>query len=188
LTPIGAAIFALFIYKLFSPLLRRVKDVAKLNRIFALLVIIAGAFAAYALGANDVGNATGMVHAVAGGETSWTPQIIGLFGGVALAIGALTYSWRVMQTVGTGITRLDAITACAAQLGAAITVWTFTQFGIPVSTSQAIVGGVAGAGLVKGIAAVSKGKLGEIGVAWILTPTVAAGLTFLLGWLAIGVI
>lgn len=187
LTPIGAAIFAFIIYKLFTPLLRRIKDVAKLNRIFSLLVIMAGAFAAYALGANDVGNATGMVHAVAGGESSLTPQLIGLFGGVALAIGALTYSWRVMQTVGTGITRLDAITACAAQLGAAITVWTFTQFGIPVSTSQAIVGGVAGAGLVKGIAAVSRRKLGEIGVAWLLTPTVAAGLTFLLGWLAIGV-
>ncbi|MEA1905321.1 MAG: inorganic phosphate transporter [Candidatus Hadarchaeota archaeon] len=187
LTPIGAAIFAFIIYKLLSPLLRRVKDVATLNRIFGLLIIIAGAFTAYALGANDVGNATGMIYAVGGGGTSWSPQIIALFGGVALAIGSLTYSWRVMQTVGGGITRLDAVTACAAQLGAALTVWTFTQFGIPVSTSQAIVGGVVGAGLVKGVAAVSKRRLGEIGVAWILTPTAAASLTFLLGWLAIGV-
>jgi len=95
----------------------------------------------------------------------------------------LTYSRKVMHTVGTGITRLDALTAFAAQLGAALTVWSFVQFGIPVSTTQAIVGAVAGAGLVKGAAAVSGRKLGHIGIAWVLTPAITCTFSFLLGWL-----
>lgn len=190
LSPIAAAGFAYFMYHAAGPALRRIGSAATLNRVLTVLVVSTGAFAAYSLGANDVGNATAMLYVVSqsgAGSIGWTQQVVGLFGGVALAVGALTYSRRVMKTVGTGITNLDAMTTFAAQFGAAFTVWIFTQFGVPVSTSQAIVGGVAGAGLVKGTAAVSKGKLGEIGVAWVLTPTVAAGLTFGLGWLVLGV-
>lgn len=189
LTPIAAAIFAYIAYHVAGPALRKIGSAATVTRVLTILVVSTGAFAAYSLGANDVGNATAMIYAVAGGGPAeiWSPQVIGLFGGIALAVGALTYSRRVMETVGTGITSLDAMTAFAAQFGAALTVWIFTQFGIPVSTSQAIVGGVAGAGLVKGTAAVSKGKLGEIGVAWVLTPTVAAALAFGLGWMVLGV-
>ncbi|KXB01185.1 hypothetical protein AKJ44_02825 [candidate division MSBL1 archaeon SCGC-AAA261F17] len=186
-TPIGAAIFAFIIYKLFTPALRRMKSAVTINRVFGALVVAGGAFTAYSLGANGVGTATAVLYAVSGGgeSTIWSPQLIALFGGVALAIGALTYSRRVMRTVGSGITRLDAPTACAAQFGAALTVWSFTQFGMPVSTSQSIVGGVLGVGLVKGIATVSKGKLGRIGVAWILTPLAGAGITLLFGWIAV---
>lgn len=189
LTPIVAAVFAYTIYHIAGPLLRRISNAATLNRVLGMLVVSTGAFTAYSLGANNVGSATAMIYAVAGGEAagmSWTPQVVGLFGGVALTVGALTYSRRVMEMVGTGITSLDAVTAFAAQFGAAPTVWIFIQFGVPVSTSQAIVGGVAGAGLVKGTAAVSKKKLGKICVAWLLTPTVAAGLTFGIGWLFLG--
>lgn len=188
LSPVGGAIAAFILYKLLNPALRWVKDPAKLNRIFGFLVIVAGAFAAYTLGTNDVGASTGVLYAVLGGDVMWSAQFIALFGGVALAVGAITYSRRVMQTVGSGITQLDVTTACVAQLGAAITVWTFNQFGIPVSTSQAIVGAIVGVGLVKGTTTVSKRKLGQISIAWILTPTVAAAMSFFLGWLAIGVL
>lgn len=188
LTPIGAALFAYIIYHAAGVGLRRIGSVTKLNRVLGLLIIVTGAFTAYSLGANSVGNATAMIYVVSestGSEIAWTPRVIGLFGGIALATGAITYSRRVMETVGGGITRLDATTAFAAQFGAGATVWIFIQFGIPVSTSQAIVGGVAGAGLVKGTAAVSRRKLGEIAGAWILTPTVAAGLTFLIGFVVL---
>lgn len=76
-----------------------------------------------------------------------------------MTVGALTYGRKVMTTVGMGITKLDTMTAFSAQFGAALIVWCFTQFGIPVSTSQAIVDGVARAGLVKGTAAVSTSEL-----------------------------
>jgi len=185
LNPFGAAFFAFITYHIAKGGLRSIGSATTLNRILKSLVIATGAFTAYSIGTNTVGNATALLTVVVGGsgqEVFWTPRLIGLFGGIALSVGVITYSWRVMETVGRGITRLDATTGFAAQLGAASTIWIFTQFGIPVSSSQAIVGGVAGAGLVKGTAAVSKGKLGKIAIAWVLTPTAAAGLTFLIGW------
>jgi PiT family inorganic phosphate transporter len=191
LTPLGAAFFAYVIHRFAGHLMGRVKNVLLVTKIFSALVIITCAYAAYALGANDVGNSTGVIYAAFGEGTGVgemrTMQLIGLFGGVAMAVGALTYSRRVMRTVGTSITALDAMSAFAAQFGAALTVHLFTQFGIPVSTSQAIVGGVIGAGLVKGVLAVNKRKIGEIGIAWILTPLTAALFSFMLGLLAIGV-
>ena len=183
IAPVGAAIAAFTLYRLFSPALRRVRNITTLHRIFSALVTAASASSAYTMGTNDVGASTGILHALSNGALGWETQMIGLFGGVALATGALTYSWKVVRTVGMGITRLDVFTACTAQIGAAITVWSFNQFGIPVSTSQAIVGGIAGAGLVKGISAVSGRRLSRIGITWILTPAVAACLSFSLGFL-----
>lgn len=188
LTPIGAAMFAYIIYRVVGSGFRRIGGAATLNRVLRMAVIFASAFAAYSIGANTVGNATGLIYAVVGeGAESfvWDPQLIGLFGGVALSVGAITYSRRVMRTVGREITGLSAITAFAAQFGAALTVWIFARMGVPVSSSQAIVGGVAGVGLVKGTASVSKRKLGEIVLAWVLTPTVAAILTFGMGWIVL---
>jgi len=188
LNPMFAAILAFILLKAFTPLLRRIKNIVLLNQVLMILIIVASASTAYALGANDIGTSTGVVYAFFGGDGPdfRLMLLIGLFGGVALAVGVVTYSRRVMHTVGTGITRLDALTAFAAQMGAAITVWSFVQFHIPVSTTQAIIGAVAGAGLVKGAAAVSGRKLGHIGIAWVLTPAVACALSFLLGWLFLG--
>ncbi len=185
LNPVVAAMLAFILYKALSPPLRKIKNIVSLNRILVILVITASASSAYALGANDVGASTGAVYASFGGRglDFGLMRMIGLLGGIALAFGAITYSRRVMHTVGAGITRLDALTASAAQFGAALTVWSFVQFGIPVSTTQAIVGAVAGVGLVKGAAAVSGRKLGHIGIAWVLTPLITCVLSFSLGWL-----
>jgi len=185
LSPFIAALLAFILFKVFGPPLRKIKDIVLLNQILTILVIVASAFVAYALGANDIGASAGAVFAFFGGSALdfRIMLVIGLLGGIALTFGVLTYSRKVMHTVGTGITRLDALTAFSAQLGAALTVWSFVQFRIPVSTTQAIVGAVAGAGLVKGAAAVSGRKLGHIGIAWVLTPAVTCTFSFLLGWL-----
>ncbi len=189
LNPFIAALLAFILLKALGPPLRKIRNIVLLNQVLTILVIVASASAAYALGANDVGASTGAVYAFfgGGGLDFRLMMLIGLFGGVALAVGVLTYSRKVMHTVSTGITRLDALTAFAAQVGAALTVWSFVQFGIPVSTTQAIVGAVAGAGLVKGAAAVSGRKLGHIGMAWALTPAITCVFSFLLGWLFLAV-
>ncbi|HDI13021.1 MAG TPA: inorganic phosphate transporter, partial [Hadesarchaea archaeon] len=106
--------------------------------------------------------------------------------GIGLSIGALTYSHKVIRTLGRGITKLDALSAFAAQLSGALTVWSFVQFGIPVSTTQAMVGAVVGVGLAKGMKTVSGRKVGLIGAAWILGPLITCMLSFGLGWLLLG--
>ncbi len=192
LTPLGSALIAFGLFHVANKGLRRVGSPTTLNVIFRWATVLASAFAAFSLGANTVGNATGLIFAVVGGgqmgQLAVSQTLIGLFGGVAVCVGAITYSHKVIETVGEGITSLRPNTAFAAQFGAAITVFAFSRLGIPVSTSTAIVGGVAGVGLVRGSAAVSKEKLGKIGLTWVLNPILAAGLTFAISWLVISMI
>ena len=92
----------------------------------------------------------------------------------------MTYSRKVMMTVGRKITPLDEYSALIAQLSGAITVEIFTQVGVPVSSSQAIVGGVAGVGFVKGAKTVSTRRLLEIAIGWVSTPISAGIISYFL--------
>ena len=78
-----------------------------------------------------------------------------------------------METVGTKLVRLDPFSALIVVMAEAITVHIYTLVGVPVSTSQALIGAVLGVGLVKGINTVSKQTLTGILFAWFLTPTIA---------------
>ncbi|MEM3402233.1 MAG: inorganic phosphate transporter [Candidatus Hadarchaeales archaeon] len=179
LNPLLAALWALLISKAVTQLLRRIKNIVLFNQVLSALVIIASAYSAYVMGANDVGTSTGAIYGSLGGSM----ELVAFFGAVALCVGTITFSRRVIHTVGTGITELHPATAFAAQFATALTVWSFVQFGMPVSTSQAIVGGVAGAGLAKGAGMVSKKKLFQIFTAWVVTPLVACALSLGFGWL-----
>jgi PiT family inorganic phosphate transporter len=103
-----------------------------------------------------------------------------LFGSLSIASGTLTYSRKVMMTVGRGITPLDEYAALIAVLSGAITVEIFTQIGVPVSSSQAIVGGVIGVGIVKGASTINKRTVIEIGIGWISTPISAGIISYVL--------
>ena len=85
-----------------------------------------------------------------------------------------------MDTVGRKIVELDSFSAFISTLAAAITVHIFTQVGVPVSTSQAIVGGVTGVGLVKGAKTVSKRTLIEISIGWVSTPLSSGIIAYLM--------
>jgi PiT family inorganic phosphate transporter len=139
-------------------------------------LIFAGCLGAYALGSNNVANVTG-VYVGAGLLTPFEGLLIG---SLSIASGALTYSKKVMMTVGRDITPLDEYAALIAVLAGAITVEIFTQVGVPVSSSQAIVGGVAGIGLVKGVRTVSKRTLMKILIGWIATPLSAGIISYVL--------
>jgi len=139
-------------------------------------LIFAGCFGAYALGSNNVANVTGVYV----GSGLLTPFAGLLIGSISIASGTLTYSRKVMMTVGKDITPLDEYTALIAVLSGAITVEIFTQVGVPVSSSQAIVGGVVGVGLIKGAKTVNKRTLIEIGIGWIFTPISAGIISYIL--------
>ncbi len=145
------------------------------NRIYFLGILFAGCYGAYTLGSNNVANVTGIYV----GSGFLTPGTASLIGGLAIAVGVLTFSHRVMITVGREIAPLDPFTAFVTVLAGALTLHLFTQVGIPVSSSQAIVGAVVGVGLVGDIRTVSPRMLARIGLGWIVTPVSAGTLSWL---------
>ncbi|MBL7171092.1 MAG: inorganic phosphate transporter, partial [Candidatus Omnitrophica bacterium] len=119
-------------------------------------------------GANNSANATGVFYQ-AGTLSAYQAALIG---GVSIALGAVTFSKNVMLTVGKRLLNLDAFSAFIVILSEAITVHIFAIIGVPVSTSQAVVGGVLGIGIVKGMRTVDIRTLRRILYAWILTPVI----------------
>jgi len=158
-----------FIYKFISRLFSRGKFIV-IEKGITILVILSGAFLAYSLGANNMGNAMGLVV----GNNLMGSALAGLTGGIALAFGASIFGIKVMHTIGTKITALDAKMAFSAQLGAAIIVFILALIGIPTSITFAIVGGIVGVGLVKGVASVDKTTLRSITLGWVITPIIGA--------------
>jgi PiT family inorganic phosphate transporter len=130
---------------------------------------LAGIYGAYALGANNVANTTAVFFEA--GLVS--PAQAALIGGLAIGLGVLTFSKRVMYTVGRRITQMSEFAGLIAILGQDITVHFFSWVGVPVSTSQAIVGAVAGVGLVKSSRAIDFRIIGRIVIGWLVTPFAA---------------
>ncbi|PIE35580.1 anion permease [candidate division KSB3 bacterium] len=176
-TPVGAILIAFVLYKSIQYLLGKCKvGILFMNALIKYGLLISGAYGAYALGANNVANVTG-VFAEAGLITIRQAVLIG---GISIAFGAVTYSKRVMMTVGSGLVSLDGFSAFIAVLSQAITVHIYAEIGVPVSTSQAIIGGVLGIGLVLGMQTIHRRTLLNIVVGWLSTPIIAGIVAFLL--------
>jgi len=175
--PIGAGLIAHVLYRLLSALSAgRLGSLIVFQRTVRVGAVAVGCYAAYALGSNNVGNAVAPFVAVGVVE----PWLGALLGGLAIAAGVLTYSLPVMMTVGRQITALDPVSSLVAALGTALTVHLFTQLGIPVSTSQAIVGAVVGVGLTKGTMAVNRRMFWMIPTSWVVSIVGAGGVAALL--------
>jgi PiT family inorganic phosphate transporter len=170
-TPIGAMVFSLIIYRLLNIFFRKV-TVGILTRDKILLwgLIAVGTYGSYALGANNVANATGIFSGQIDGMTD---THLALIGGTAIALGVITYGKRVMLAVGSEILKLNAFTAFIAVSSTAITVYIFALIGVPVSASQAIVGAIVGIGLIHGVYNIRFKMLRDIGVGWLLTPVIS---------------
>jgi len=181
-TPIGAALVTVVLYFVIGKLMNVLHfSLFSYDRNLRLALIFAGSYGAYALGANNVANVTGAFV----GPDMLSPFTACLVGSLAIALGIVTYSRNVMMTVGKNLVKLDAYTAFIAILAEAITVHAYAMIGVPVSTSQAIVGAVVGIGLLKGVRTIDKKTLWRILFGWTGTPAISAGLAFLL-WQLLG--
>ncbi|MCI2425609.1 inorganic phosphate transporter family protein [Candidatus Acetothermia bacterium] len=167
------AVIAFALYHLLAIPMHRIKGFIQWERVLRILVLVSVAYMAFAMGANNVGNAIGPIVNV-GGDPDW----LTLLGAAAVAVGILTGGRRVTQTVGSGITPLDPLGAFTAQLAAALAIHSFSLIGLPVSTSQAVIGAIAGVGLVKGMSAVNRRQLFQIVIGWMATPITAGLLAF----------
>ena len=154
------------------------------ERVIKLLMVIAMSSLAFSHGANDVGKAAGPLTAVAayiysGGLGSLTS--VGtyalLFSALGIATGIATWGYRVVGTIGEEITTLSYVSAFTAQLASALSVLIMTRLGMPVSTTQAIVGAVAGVGLASGYRTVNLKTLAKIFITWGIAIPVSAALT-----------
>ncbi|KKA45046.1 MULTISPECIES: inorganic phosphate transporter [Salinivibrio] len=147
------------------------------ERIFSLLMVVTACAMAFAHGSNDVANAIGPLSAIVAtvqnlGAVAEKAQIawwILPMGGAGIVLGLATMGHRVMATVGSGITELTPSRGFAAQLATASTVVLASGTGLPISTTQTLVGGVLGVGFARGIAALNLGVVRNIVASWLIT-------------------
>lgn len=169
-TPVGGLVASVIVYRVLAAFYNRLNiDLFESDIVLRLSLIGAGSYGAYALGANNVANVT----AVFVGAGLLDVSSAALIGGLSISLGILTFSRRVMETVGRKLTRLDPFSALVVVLAEAVTVHIYALVGVPVSTSQAVVGAILGIGVVKGIKTVNREALKNILIGWFLTPVVA---------------
>ncbi len=197
LCPVLAAFFAVTLYKLIGWIILRCRiHMLMLDAATRYGLVLAGIFGAFSLGANNIANVMGVFVPV---SPFADINILGLFslsasqqlfflGGLAIALGVFTYSKRVMMTVGEGIFRLSPVAAFVVVMSHSLVLFLFASERlayflashhlptlplVPVSSSQAIVGGIIGIGLLKRGRGLRWRMLGGISTGWVSTPVIA---------------
>jgi len=197
---IGIALLVAIIGKVFINRLQFDESAAKsthyanVEKVFAILMIVTACCMAFAHGSNDVANAIGPLAAVvsivdnegqiaAKSAIAWWILPLGGFGIVA---GLALFGHKVIATIGQGITHLTPSRGFAAELAAASTVVIASGTGLPISTTQTLVGAVLGVGMARGIAAINMSVVRNIVVSWVITLPVGAGLSIMFFWMMKG--
>jgi len=158
---------------------------ASVEKVFTPMMIFTACAMAFAHGSNDVANGIGPLAAVvsivqSGGEVAQKatlPLWILVLGGVGIVTGLATMGYRVMKTIGSGITQLTPSRGYCATLAAAATVVLASRTGLPVSTTHIAVGAVIGVGLARGVGAIDLRVIGNIVVSWVITLPIGAALS-----------
>jgi len=153
------------------------------ERVFAVLMVITACSMAFAHGSNDVANAIGPLAAVISiaksGVVAGKAQVglwVLVIGGVGIVVGLATFGRHVIATVGEKITHLTPSRGFAAELAAATTIVIASGTGMPISTTQTLVGAILGVGMARGIEAIDLRVVGRIFVSWVVTIPVGAAL------------
>ena len=198
LCPVLSAVIASVIFVLARKFVRVIRiGLIRLDGYTRLALILSGAFGAYSLGANNIANVMGVFVPI----SPFTDVNMGnlfifsskeqlfLLGGLAIAVGVFTYSKRVMYTVGNDLLKMSPVAAFIVVVSHSIVLFLFASQGIsaflqsinlpsiplvPVSSSQAVVGGVIGIGLLKGGKEVQWSIAGRISLGWMTLPIIAA--------------
>ncbi|HEX2454220.1 MAG TPA: inorganic phosphate transporter [Vicinamibacterales bacterium] len=145
----------------------------KVDHWFRRLQLLSAAAYSLGHGGNDAQKTMGIIAGVlfAGGYISafridlW----VILIAHAAIALGTLSGGWRIIHTMGSKITKLQPVGGFAAETAGAISLFTATHLGVPVSTTHTITGAIMGVGSIKRLSAVRWGVAGRIIWAWILT-------------------
>lgn len=205
--PILGAIFSALLYKLIIKVIQAAKiHLISLDAFTRIGLVLAGAFGAYSLGANNIGNVMGVFvssspftdFSLAGLATITSVQQLFLVGAIAIGVGVFTYSKKVMMTVGDSLLPLSPVAAWVVVIAQSIVLFLFASTSlehtllaaglptiplIPVSSSQAVVGAVIGIGLMhgkKGAKLIRWRVLGGIASGWVSTPIISFLICFIM--------
>ena len=203
LCPIIAGLIAMLLFTITKRILRyNTIHILRLDAYTRLSLLFAGAFGAYSLGANNIANVMGVFVPISPFTDINIMNILYLssagqlflLGGIAIAVGVVTYSKKVMLTVGSDLLRLSPVAAFIVVISHSIVLFVFASQGIsnflnsinlpsiplvPVSSSQAIVGAIIGIGILKGGKEVKWDIAIKIALGWIILPIIAALIAFL---------
>jgi inorganic phosphate transporter, PiT family len=150
----------------------------RVDKWFRRLQLCSAAAFSLSHGANDaqktMGIITGVLVTAGYLKTFHVQWWVILSAHAAIGLGTLAGGWRIIHTMGSKITKLQPVGGFAAETGAAISIFTATFFGIPVSTTHAITGAIVGVGATRRLSAVRWGVAGQIVWAWLLTIPAAA--------------
>ena len=156
----------------------------RVDRLFRRLQLLSAAAYSLGHGGNDAQKTMGIIAGalVAGGYLQLVdgqmpiPLWVILAAHAAIALGTLSGGWRIIHTMGSKITKLQPVGGFAAETAGAISLFTATHFGIPVSTTHTITGAIIGVGSIRRLSAVRWGIAGRIVWAWILTIPASAAI------------
>jgi len=111
------------------------------------------------------------------------PNWVALSCYIAMGLGTLTGGWRVIETMGTKITKLSQHQGFSASAGASVMLFAASFLGIPVSTTHTVTGCVIGAGAARRASAVRWGIAGDVAIAWVITIPASAIVAAIFYWL-----
>ena len=160
---------------------------SRVDRHFRRLQLLSAAAYSLGHGANDAQKTMGIIAGAlfAGGyiKEFEIPLWVELAAYTAIALGTLSGGWRIIHTMGSKITRLQPVGGFAAETAGAVSIFTATSLGVPVSTTHTITGAIIGVGSTRRLSAVRWGVAGQIVWAWLLTipasAVIAAGMYYL---------
>jgi inorganic phosphate transporter, PiT family len=163
---------------------------SKVDRYFRKLQLVSAAAYSLGHGGNDAQKTMGIIAGAlyAGGLLTEfaIPLWVVLAAHAAIALGTLAGGWRIIHTMGSKITRLQPVGGFAAETAGAVSLFTATALGVPVSTTHTITGAIIGVGSTRRLSAVRWGIAGQIVWAWILTipmsAAIAAGMFYILSF------
>jgi PiT family inorganic phosphate transporter len=146
---------------------------SRVDALFRRLQLLSAASFSLGHGANDAQKTMGIIASAlfAGGYISTfdIPLWVELSAYTAISAGTLSGGWRIIHTMGSKITRLQPVGGFAAETSGAVSLFTATALGVPVSTTHTITGAIVGVGATRRMSAVRWGVAGRIVWAWVLT-------------------
>ena len=152
----------------------------RIDRWFRRLQLCSAAMYSLGHGTNDAQKTMGIIAGVlfAAGylKTFYIPFWVILMAHAAIGLGTLTGGWRIVHTMGSKITKLQPVGGFAAETAGAITLFTSSSLGIPVSTTHTITGAIVGVGAVRRFSAVRWGVARRIVWAWVMTIPASAAI------------